>query len=174
MSRLIFHQIWRFALVFILQTFILNRVDALAFVNPSIYVYFILMLPREWPSVLHILLAMGMGYSIDAFNDSGGIHASASVFLGFLAPIWLQTLNHREKGDEIGAHGPEKLTAAQYLLYVLPLILVHQIFLYSVEYLDLSKTLSVLYYGTINAFFTALLVFILRYFPSGIRKQNSL
>lgn len=173
MSKTIFLQLWRFLLVFFLQAFVLDHVDALAFVNPSIYVYFLLLLPREWPHFLHIILGFVMGYSVDAFADSAGIHSSSAVFLGFISPLWLNFLNQREKGDEVGAHGPNQLTAGQFLLYALPLIWAHQIFLFSVEYLDLGKILSVLYYGTINAFFTGVLVFILRFFPSVIRKNKS-
>jgi hypothetical protein len=172
-SKIIFLQLWRFLLVFFLQTFVLDRVDALAFVNPSIYVYFLLLLPREWPHFVHILLGFAVGYSVDAFGDSAGIHTSSAVFLGFIAPMWLNTLNQREQGDEVGAHGPDQLTSGQFLLYALPLVWAHQIFLFSVEYLDLGKVPSILYYGTINAFFTGILVFILRFFPSAIRKNKS-
>jgi len=169
----IFKQIWRFFWVILIQTFVLEHIEVFSFINPSIYVYFLLLLPREWSKLIHLLIGFITGYVLDSLGDSAGLHTSSSVFLTFLAPIWLNSLNQREKGNEVGAHGPDQLALGPFLLYSFPLIWAHQIFLYSIEYFEMGKLFSILYYGTINFFFTGVLVFIARYFPTGFRKDNS-
>lgn len=163
MITLIFKNLWRMIWVLFLQIAIFPQISFLSFVNPSFYVFFLLMLPAEWPHAVQIVIGFLVGYFIDSFTDSGGLYASAAVFITFLAPIWLKALNRRQEGDELGLFSPSELKPLQFIIYAVPMVFAHQIFMYSVEYLSFSKFFAILKNAGMNGLVTAFLVIVFRF-----------
>lgn len=75
----------KYAIMFVslvlVQVLILNNIQFSGFVNPYVYVLFILLLPFTIPGYLLLGLSFLMGISIDIFSNTLGLHAAASVFL---------------------------------------------------------------------------------------------
>ena len=67
----------RFVFLVLLQVLILNNIQLNGFINPYLYILFIIMLPFEIPVWLLMLLAFVMGISIDMFLNTMGIHVCA-------------------------------------------------------------------------------------------------
>lgn len=71
------------------------------------YLGFLLFLPIATPVVLTLLLSFGMGFLMDRFYDTGGVHAAAAVLLGYLRPWVLRLLTPRdgyEAQDSVNIH----------------------------------------------------------------------
>ena len=77
--------ILRFVVVVALQVFILNELRLGGFINPWLYLYFILMLPIHIPGWLLLMVAFLTGFTIDVFSNTIGMHTLATVFLAFLS-----------------------------------------------------------------------------------------
>src|SRR3989339_664875 len=100
------NSILRFSLIFILlvllQVLLFNNIQFSGYVNPYIYIIFILLLPVEIPSWLLLILSFCMGMVIDFYSGSPGMHSSASVLAGFVRPFVLRFISPRD-GYEPGA-----------------------------------------------------------------------
>ena len=71
-------------LLVLIQVLALNNIQFLGFLNPYIYILFILSLPVKLPNWITLLLAFVLGLTIDAFSNTMGMHAFATVLVAFL------------------------------------------------------------------------------------------
>ena len=76
--------ILRFIFLILLQVFILDNIQFMGYINPMIYVLFILSLPVRFPKWALLILAFIMGLIIDVFSNTAGMHSFALVFAAFL------------------------------------------------------------------------------------------
>jgi rod shape-determining protein MreD len=90
MNNTIFINSLRFVLLVLLQVLLLNNINFLGYVNPYFYILFLVLYPFNTPQSLFMFLAFLLGLSIDAFEDSGGIHAAASLFIAYVRPVFLE------------------------------------------------------------------------------------
>jgi rod shape-determining protein MreD len=88
--------ILRFLLVVLAQGLIFNHLDLFGFINPYVYVMFILMLPLQINQVMLLVLAFLTGLSVDLFTQTWGIHAFATVFMAYLRPLLLRLIAPRD------------------------------------------------------------------------------
>lgn len=82
--------VFRFIALLLLQFFVMDQVLFMGFINPLIYILFILLYPisqRKWDL---LLLSFGLGIIIDTYQDSGGVHAAAALTLAFARPLLLR------------------------------------------------------------------------------------
>src|ERR1051326_4039262 len=89
----------RFLFLVLFQVLILNHIQLSGYLNPFLYVLFILMLPFQTPDWLVLILSFLIGISIDMFSDTGGMHAAAAVFMGFIRKPILKIISPREGHD---------------------------------------------------------------------------
>ncbi len=82
----------RFILLLLVQVLILNNIHLYHFVTPLIYIYFIIKLPFDIPGWLLLLLAFLIGFLMDIFVATPGLHASATVFAAFIRPLIIRLM----------------------------------------------------------------------------------
>jgi rod shape-determining protein MreD len=96
----------RFGLIFIslvlLQVLLFNNIQFSGYINPYVYIMFILLLPIEIPSWLLLILSFSIGMIIDFFSGSPGIHTSATVLSGFVRPYVISVVSPKD-GYESGS-----------------------------------------------------------------------
>lgn len=80
----------RFILLIFIQVLILNEFNVFGYINPIIYQLLIILLPFNINSVQKLILAFILGISMDIFEDSGGIHAAATLTISYLRPLFLR------------------------------------------------------------------------------------
>lgn len=80
----------RFILLIFIQVLILNEFNVFGYINPIIYQLLIILLPFNINSVQKLILAFILGVSMDIFEDSGGIHAAATLTISYLRPLFLR------------------------------------------------------------------------------------
>ena len=90
MNNLVFINISRFVGLVLLQVIVCNNINFLGYINPNIYVLFILLYPVANNRLLFIFLSFLLGLSVDMFLDSGGTHAAASVTIAYIRPLFLK------------------------------------------------------------------------------------
>lgn len=99
MNKLVQSNILRFVLILLFQVLVCKGIN----LNQGNFQYFhvlfypiaILLLPIEMPRPYLLLCAFALGFSIDVFYDSLGVHASASVFLAYTRSFILRILEPR-------------------------------------------------------------------------------
>lgn len=122
-----------FVSLVLIQVIILNNIQFSGFVNPYIYILFIILLPFTIPGYLLLGLSFLIGISIDIFSNTLGVHAGATVLLGFLRPGLANLISSREMIEKGNTPNMKQLGFASFLKYTIVAVLVHHIFLFYAE-----------------------------------------
>lgn len=157
-------ELGKYALIFwvlvLLQVLVLNNVQLSGYINPYLYVLFILLLPFETPRYLVLLLAFVLGLSVDLFSNTPGIHSSASVFMAFLRPFVIDLISAREVMDKAVSPRISQMGFGWFFRYSLILIICHHIFLFYIEVFTFSGVLHTLLRSLLSSAFSIILVVI--------------
>lgn len=138
MSRQLTTHVLRFAGLLLFQVLVLNNVELHGFISPYIYPLFILLLPFDTPRALVLLLSFVLGLSVDMFANTPGLHAAATVWMGYLR-AGIINLNIPPGGYE----SSDKPTLASmgfswFFVYAGISIVLHHIFYFLIEAYTLS------------------------------------
>ena len=99
MSNLV-KNIIRFCLFILVQVFVLNQVPPLhQLVTPYLYFLFILWLPFKTGRRSVMLLAFALGFSLDSFAKTYGLHTAACVLIAYLRPFLINLLISQEGAE---------------------------------------------------------------------------
>jgi len=163
MIYLIQRNITRFVVLILLQGFLFNNIEFGHYLTPYMYVLFIILMPFETPKWFFIFAGFLLGLGVDAFENPVGMHAAASVLIGFLRPSVLQYFSPRD--------GYEKNTFPRVYYYGLPwftkyaaiLIFIHHTCFFMLEVFSFQSFHLTLLRIVLNSLFTLLLIVISQY-----------
>jgi hypothetical protein len=133
-----------------------------------IYIGFLLLLPFETNKVLLLIWGFVIGFFIDIFYDSLGIHMAASVLMVYLRSYWINLITPRG-GYEVGMEPTLKLMKFEWFAtYSLPLIFVHHFALFYIETGGLSLFFFTFVKVISSVIFTFITIVLLQYlfYPS--------
>lgn len=127
----------RFILLLFLQIFLLRQVSwgfgGKDYLFIYLYPLFILLLPLRMLKVAVILLSFFIGFSVDLFYETLGMHAAAATFLGFARPALLRFIQPAEQYN-IKAHPTgDSLGWSWFARYTAYGLLLHLLFFFSVQ-----------------------------------------
>ncbi len=130
--QLVLENIFRFILLVLVQVFVLDNIQFLGYVSPMIYVLFLLSLPVRLPGWAQLLLAFGIGLTIDMFSNTMGMHAFASVLTAFARN---SVINLFVSSEEISRPTPSfrSFGVSAYIKYIVVLVLLHHSALFLIE-----------------------------------------
>jgi rod shape-determining protein MreD len=165
------NSILRFGLIFILlvllQVLLFNNIQFSGYVNPYVYIMFILLLPVEIPSWLLLILSFGTGMIIDFYSGSPGMHSFSSVLAGFIRPYVLRFISPRD-GYEPGANPSMLIYGFRwFLLYTLTMVLVHHTALFYIEIFRFTDFFRTLLRVLLSSLFTIVFVLIIEFYRRG-------
>lgn len=142
-------------MLLLVQVLVLNHINFLGYINPYLYVLFIILFPIKNNRMLFIFLSFLIGLMVDVFSDTGGIHAAASVTIAFLRPAALKF-----SFGAVYEHQTVKFNAidtGQRLTYMTILITIHHLILFLLEIFNFSKVIFILKNALFSCIFTLLL-----------------
>ena len=98
-----------------------------------LYLAFILLLPIETNTLILMLTAFILGFCVDIFYDSLGLHALSLVLVAYLRNYWLGTIT--PQGGYDAGEGPTlAVNGLQwFMVYALPLVFIHHFVLFFTE-----------------------------------------
>ena len=67
----------RFVVLLIIQIFVLNQINFGGWINPYVYILFIILYPINSNKFGFITASFFLGLVMDIFSDSGGVHSTA-------------------------------------------------------------------------------------------------
>lgn len=121
-----------FVTLVLLQVLVLNQVHLGGFLNPYIYILFILLLPVSMPRYQVLLLAFLTGILIDWFSNTLGLHASATVLMAYLRQPVIKLITQRDS-EQSDYPGIKQSGFRFFLLYCIILVTIHHFFLFFTE-----------------------------------------
>jgi rod shape-determining protein MreD len=131
MRNLVFYIIAFFAYV-IMQAFFKN----LILFNVSFcffYVAFILLMPVETDNLVLMIAGFIIGFVIDMFYDSLGLHALSMVLIGYIRNYWLSVIAPQGGYDASALPNLSSQGVQWFLVYAMPLIFIHHLTLFLTE-----------------------------------------
>jgi len=155
MNNLIFKNITRFIILVLVQVIVLNNINFLGYINPYIYILFIILFPIKNNRVWFIFLGFLLGLTVDLFLDSGGVHAAACVTITYIRPVILKF-----SFGMIYEHQSVKFAHMEFvqrLTYFSVLTFIHHFILFSLEVFNTSEIILILKKTLFSSIFTILL-----------------
>lgn len=146
-----------FVSLVLVQVLILNQVQFSGFVNPYVYILFILLLPLSTPRYAVLILAFFLGLAIDIFSNSLGLHAAATVFIAYARPLVVRLISNREE-DRNDYPGLLQNKLSWFLSYVSIMVFMHHFLLFYLEVFSFSHFAGTLYRVIISSFFSIFVI----------------
>jgi len=163
MINLVSRNIFRFIFLVFFQVFVLNNIQLGGYINPYMYVLFILMLPFETPKWLLLVSSFLLGLFIDMFSDTIGVHAAACVFIAYCRPAVLRVVSSKKEYEPGIYPVIRDLGFRWFFSYSLILVSVHHILLFFLEIFSFREFFNTIFRSFSSIIFTMLLLVISQY-----------
>ena len=142
------NRILRFTLIFVLlillQTLLFNNIQFSGYVNPYVYIMFIMLLPVNISSWFLLIISFFTGLIMDLFTGTPGMHTSATVMAGFVRPYVLRIISPRDGYEASSDLSMFIYGLKWFFIYTLLIVLVHHTVLFYMEvfrFTDFFRTL---------------------------------
>jgi len=163
MNKKLAGNIIRFILLAFAQIYIFNKIQVSGYINPQVYVLFILMLPFEISGFWLLSFAFAMGLTIDYFQHTPGMHAAASVILAFLRPGVIRLVGKKEDLETRQYPNVRDSGTLWFLTYTLILVFLHHLFLFYLEVFRFSEFFQTLLKVLINTVLTSMIIMLIQF-----------
>ncbi len=147
-----------FLLLLMIQVLILNNIRFGGYINPYVYVLFVLILPIDIRGWVLLTASFALGLTVDVFMDSLGMHAAASVLMAFCRPGVIRLISVKSDFEPGTVPGIANQGLRWIATYSVLLILVHHSSLFLLEVFRLSDFLQTFQRIILSSFFTFLFV----------------
>ena len=129
----------------------------MGFINPYIYILFVLLLPVKFSRWMTLILAFSLGLIIDAFSNTSGIHAFSIVLIAFLrAPVIKIFTSIEEGANPVPSFN--SFGVAAFIKYVVTLVVIHHTTFFLLEIFEFENIGYTLMKIILNAFFTITII----------------
>ena len=146
----------RFILLVFLQVFLLNNINLAGYINPYVYILFILLYPSDGNKALLIFSSFLLGLSVDIFEDSGGVHAAACAVVAYIRPMVLKY--SFGISYEYNVVKLKKAAAVERLTYVASIIFIHHFVMFALEIFSFEHIMLLLKSTLYSGVFTLVLI----------------
>ena len=150
--------IFQFFLLLFLQSFLLNNINLFGFINPNLYLLFIIIYRLDGNPTLLIIIGFVMGLLLDLLTQGSGGHTIATLTIAFLRLPIIKFSFGVNYDVPMGMIKGSLLR--QRLLYFMLMVVIHHLVLYSIVYFSFDNTIIILKNTLFTSFFTFIMVFI--------------
>jgi len=153
-----------FVVLILTQLLVFNNIELSGYINPYIYVLFVLLLPFDVPKVMLILSSFLLGLIIDLFMGTPGVHSSATTLMAFARPAVLTIFSPRE-GYQAGTQ-PRMLQFGLewFIKYSVLLFLIHHFARFYLEVFTFHHFFGTFLRALASSFLTAVILIFSQYF----------
>lgn len=128
-----------FAVTVLLQVFLFDNLSISVYLNPLIYIAFILLLPLDTPHIVLLLLGLATGVGMDWFMGAAGLNTLAILPVAFARPGVVSLLCKRDDMREGGIPSDERFGKWTFLNYLVVLVLLHHTLFFVFESLSWAR-----------------------------------
>ncbi len=159
MNTNLFKILFQFIGLILLQVVLFNNIRLFGYVNPYIYVAWVLVYPLKNERSLFLFLSFLLGLSIDFFSNSGGINAAALLFVAYIRLPLLTSLLRKVDLDFLLFH-VSNMPFVKLFTYISILVFSHHLVLFSFEYFSFYNIGMMLKHTVLSSVFTIAILFI--------------
>ncbi len=146
----------------LVQIFFLKNLALFGVAFAFVYLLGILTLPISMRPVPLILIAFGLGFALDVFYETIGMHTAAATFMAFIRYPWLRTIS--PTGGYVEAEEPSmsEMGFGWFLSYSWPLIFAYCLVFFTADQWGIGGIWVILNKSFFSSIFTCLLVILVQ------------
>jgi rod shape-determining protein MreD len=157
MNNLILNNSLRFIGLVLLQVLVFNHINLFGYLNPMVYISWVLLFPIRKNKSLFLVLSFLLGLSIDFFSDSGGINAAATLVIAFIRlPILKMVL--RKTDFDFLLFNLRAVSFSKAFIFIAISTIIHHFIIFSLEYFSLSSFSSIISNTILTSVFTIIII----------------
>ena len=146
-----------FILLILAQVLILNNIQFLGFINPYIYILFIISLPVRLPRWFTLVLGFILGLFIDVFSNTLGMHAFATVLIAYARSFVIQLFTSIDEGNN-PIPSFRSFGVGAYVKYVFVMVFLHHSALFFLEAFSFSHFWLILFKTILSSVISILII----------------
>jgi rod shape-determining protein MreD len=153
-----------FVILIVTQLLVFNNIELSGYINPYVYVLFVLLLPFDVPKFVLIVSAFLIGLTIDLFMGTPGVHSSATTLMAFARPGVLTIFSPRE-GYQTGTQPRMVQFGLEWFVkYTVLLVLIHHFTLFYLEVFTFHHFFSTFLRALLSSILTSVILIFSQYF----------
>jgi len=148
----IFSYLLRFIAIILLQILVVNNIELSSYINPYIYVAFILTLPVTMKPWQIVFLSFILGAAMDAFSSTPGLHIAATNFMGYMRIHYLRATTTKEDIEGRMVPSISQKGIVWFSVYGFVMVFMHHLVLFFLEiygFHEFFRTLSRVFVSTL-------------------------
>ena len=149
-----------FVILILAQVLVLNRIQLFHCATPLLYVYFVVMFPRNYPRWACLLWGFALGLVMDMFTNTPGVAAASMTVVAFIQPVLLELFLPRDAEENIKAKA-KTLGMGNFAILTAILVLVYCLLFFALETFSFFNGLYWLQCAGASALLTFVLIMVL-------------
>lgn len=146
-----------FVVLVLVQALVFNHIHLFGYATVLLYVYFVIILPRNYPRWATLLWSFALGLCVDMFTNTPGMAAASLTLVGFLQPYLLELFIPREAPENLKS-AMSTLGFTKFLTLSSMLVLVHCLVFFTIESFSFFNVMQWVYSFAGTAVLTLLLL----------------
>ena len=156
----VFSYLLRFIAILLLQLLVVNNIELSSYINPYVYVAFILTLPVTMKPWQIVLLSFLTGATMDAFSSTPGLHIAATNFMGYMRIHYLRATTTKEDLEGRMVPSISQKGIVWFTVYAFVMIFMHHFVLFFLEIYGFQEFFSTLSRAFVSTLVTLLLIIV--------------
>ena len=150
---------FQFITLILVQIIVLDNINLFGFLNPIIYILFIITYKFDQNQTLFIFLSFLLGFLIDLLSQSSGANSISCLILGYMRPFIINFC------FKINSNMPKAYindpNISHRLYYILSIVLIHHFIYFSIVYFDINSLIIIIKYTFLTTIFSIILIWTL-------------
>ena len=143
----------------LLQVFVFNNILFLGYINPYIYVAFVILYPLKEERFSFLFVSFLLGLLLDFFSDSGGIHAFSLLFVAYIRLFLIRIIFKKTSLDYL-LFNLNNEPFGKVFNFVIITIVIHHFLLFLLASFSFNHITSTLLQTLYSSVFTTILFFL--------------
>jgi len=141
------------------QIIVLDNINLFGFLNPIIYILFIITYKFDQNQTLFIFLCFLLGFLIDLLTQSSGANTISCLILGYIRPFVISYC-FKINSDMPKAYINDP-NISHRIYYILSIVLTHHLIYFSIVYFDINYLILIIKYTFLTTIFSIILIWTL-------------
>lgn len=169
--KLILENIIWFVLLVLFQVLVLNNVRLGGYINPFLYVLFIIRMPSNLSGWVVLCLSFLLGFSVDVFSTEMGFHTFASTLAGFSRIYLFNIFFSKHEQESIFSPSLQTVNTGTFILYALLIVSIHSFCYFILEIFVWEEIPETLLRASLSGITTLLLILFVEFLLKLIKKK---
>ena len=150
---------FQFTLLILLQIIVLDNINLFGFLNPILYILFIITYKFDQNQTRFIFFCFLLGFIIDLLTQSSGANTISCLILSYIRPFIIN-FSFKINSEMPKAYITDPKISNR-IFYIFSIVLIHHLIYFSVVYFDFNSIILIIKYTFFTTIFSIILIWTL-------------